>query len=315
MKQMISPFESVISLSTALRRSSNSPRNLVPATIEPRFDRDQSLVAQLVGNVAFDDALRQTLDNGRLADARLADQHRIVLGSAAQHLHHAANLFIAPDHRIELAAPRLLGQIDGIALQRLIFRFRILIGNPLRAAHRDQRLQNRIVGRALLDSGGCPAGSYFCSAMASSRCSVETYSSLKFSASLNARFEYLVQGGRDVHARARARSGDLGDRLRAGARPRATMAIRLHAALFQHGPHDALALAGQRNQQMQRVTAWCPFFSAGDFLRLLNRFLRFLRQFVKSKQWVPAFWKHKPGRKPFGRPGMHSPVRCLKVTV
>src|ERR1039458_9389233 len=36
MKQMISPLDSVISLRTAFRRSSNSPRNLVPATMEPR---------------------------------------------------------------------------------------------------------------------------------------------------------------------------------------------------------------------------------------------------------------------------------------
>ena len=36
MKVMISPSASVISLSTAFRRSSNSPRYLAPATIEPR---------------------------------------------------------------------------------------------------------------------------------------------------------------------------------------------------------------------------------------------------------------------------------------
>ncbi len=36
MKVMISPSASVISLSTAFRRSSNSPRYLAPATMEPR---------------------------------------------------------------------------------------------------------------------------------------------------------------------------------------------------------------------------------------------------------------------------------------
>src|ERR1035438_2996943 len=36
MKQMISPLESMISLTTALSRSSNSPRNLVPAIMLPR---------------------------------------------------------------------------------------------------------------------------------------------------------------------------------------------------------------------------------------------------------------------------------------
>ena len=69
-------------------------------------DRDQLLVAQLIGNVAFDNALREAFDDGGLAHAGLADQHRIVLGAAAQHLHDAANFFVAADHRVELAAAR-----------------------------------------------------------------------------------------------------------------------------------------------------------------------------------------------------------------
>ena len=36
MKQMISPLESMISFTTAFRRSSNSPRNFVPAIMDPR---------------------------------------------------------------------------------------------------------------------------------------------------------------------------------------------------------------------------------------------------------------------------------------
>jgi hypothetical protein len=35
----------------------------------------------------------------------LADQHRIVLGAPAQHLDDAANLLVAADDRVELAAP------------------------------------------------------------------------------------------------------------------------------------------------------------------------------------------------------------------
>ena len=49
-----------------------------------------------------------------------------------------------------LPRARLLGEIDGVALQRLIFRFRILIGHALRAAHRDQRFQDGVVVGALL---------------------------------------------------------------------------------------------------------------------------------------------------------------------
>ncbi len=99
MKQMISPFDSVISLRTALRRSSNSPRNLVPATIWPRSIATSFLLRKLVGHVAFEDALREAFDDGRLADAGLADEHRIVLGAPAEHLHDAADFVVAADHR------------------------------------------------------------------------------------------------------------------------------------------------------------------------------------------------------------------------
>jgi hypothetical protein len=166
---------------------------LVPATIWPQIDRDQFLVAQLVGHVALDDALRQAFHDGGLADAGFADQHRIVLGAAAQHLHDAADLFVAADHGVELAAPRLLGQIDGVAFERLVFRFRILIGHALRAAHGHQRFQNGVVVAPCLLSR-LPAGSYFWSAMPSSRCSVETYSSLKRFGFLESGVENLLQG-------------------------------------------------------------------------------------------------------------------------
>ena len=43
---------------------------------------------------------------------------------------------------------RQLGQIFGIALQRLILRFGILVGDLLIAAHRGQRAQNVVVGGA-----------------------------------------------------------------------------------------------------------------------------------------------------------------------
>ena len=66
-------------------------------------DGDQLLVLELVGHVAADDALRQAFDDGGLADAGLADQHRVVLGAAAEHLHDAADLVVAADHRVELA--------------------------------------------------------------------------------------------------------------------------------------------------------------------------------------------------------------------
>ena len=82
-------------------------------------ERDDALVLQNFGHVAGDDAARQAFDDGGLADAGLADQHGIVLGAAAQHLHDAANLLVAPDDRVELAAARQFGEVLGVLFERL----------------------------------------------------------------------------------------------------------------------------------------------------------------------------------------------------
>src|SRR5450759_4407 len=76
-----------------------------------QIERHDALVLQGFGHVAGDDALREAFDDGSLPHARLADQHRIILGAPRKHLHHAANFFIAANDGIELAAPRLLVQV------------------------------------------------------------------------------------------------------------------------------------------------------------------------------------------------------------
>ena len=149
-----------------------------------QVERDDALVLQRFRHVAGDDALRQAFDDGRLAHARLADQHRIIFRAPREHLHHAANFFIAADHRIELAAPRLLGQVARITLQRLILGFGILVGDALRSANRGQRLQDGVVRRAVTRQQFLRRIPLQIVGHASSRCSVETYSSLKVSASL-----------------------------------------------------------------------------------------------------------------------------------
>ena len=99
MKRMIWPCAASTSLSTALSRSSNSPRNFAPATSARHVERDEPLVLERLGHVAAHDALGDALDDGRLADARLADEHGVVLGAAREHLHHAADLLVAADDR------------------------------------------------------------------------------------------------------------------------------------------------------------------------------------------------------------------------
>ncbi len=58
--------------------------------------------------------------SGTFTDAGLADQHRIVLGAAREHLDGAPDLLIAADHRIDLAVACGLGEVTGIFLQRVV---------------------------------------------------------------------------------------------------------------------------------------------------------------------------------------------------
>ena len=68
-----------------------------------QIQRIDLLALQCLRNVTGVDLLRQTFDHGGFADTRLADQHRIVLGAAAQHHHHTLDLTRATNHRIKLA--------------------------------------------------------------------------------------------------------------------------------------------------------------------------------------------------------------------
>ena len=74
-------------------------------------ERQDALVRQEVRHVAVVDLLRQAFDDGGLADARLADQHGVVLGAAAEHLLHALQLVVAADQRIERVLHRRFGQV------------------------------------------------------------------------------------------------------------------------------------------------------------------------------------------------------------
>jgi hypothetical protein len=66
-------------------------------------ERDQALALQALGHVAVGDAAGEALDDRGLADARLADEDRIVLGATAEHLDDAPDLVVAPDDGVDLA--------------------------------------------------------------------------------------------------------------------------------------------------------------------------------------------------------------------
>jgi hypothetical protein len=136
MNRMTRPSSLDSSLSTAFRRSSKSPRNLAPAKQRAQVQGQNALVAQPLGHLAIDHTLRQALDDGGLAHAGLTDEHRVVLGAPLQHLDGATDLVVAPDHRVQLAVARALGQVDGVLLQRLPRLFRVGAVHALTTAHR-----------------------------------------------------------------------------------------------------------------------------------------------------------------------------------
>ena len=66
------------------------------------------------------DPQRQAFGNRSLTHTRLTDQHRVVLGPAAQHLHRAADFLIPANDRVDLALFGPRGQVEAVFLQSLI---------------------------------------------------------------------------------------------------------------------------------------------------------------------------------------------------
>ncbi len=97
--------------------------------------RPDALALQTFGHVAGDDALGEPFDDGGLADAGLADEHRVVLRAPRENLDHASDLLVATDDRIELARLGECGQIAPVLLERLIRPFGILRRHLLSSSH------------------------------------------------------------------------------------------------------------------------------------------------------------------------------------
>ena len=148
---------------------------------------EDRLVPQALGHVAADDALGEALDDRGLADAGVADEHRVVLRLAGQDLDDAADLAVPADDRVELAGPGVGDQVAAVLLQRLVGDLRHGRGDPLVAADRGERLQEprpgsgRARAAAARPASRCPRR-----AGRSRRCSTETYSSLSRLASRSA---------------------------------------------------------------------------------------------------------------------------------
>ena len=82
-------------------------------------ERVDLLALEQLGHLVVGDALGEALDDGRLADARLADEHRVVLGAPREDLHDALDLGGAADARVELALFGELGEVAAELVEHL----------------------------------------------------------------------------------------------------------------------------------------------------------------------------------------------------
>ena len=87
---------------------------------------DQVAVAQGARYVTGHDTLSDALDDGRLADARLTDEHGVVLGAAGQDLDGTTDLVGTADDRVELAGAGEVANVATVLLQRL--KLRLVLG-------------------------------------------------------------------------------------------------------------------------------------------------------------------------------------------
>ena len=115
--------------------------------------------------------------------------------------------------------------------------------------------------------------------MASSRCSVETYSSLKLAASLKARSRSSLAALESV-ACAAPPPETLGRRLDLAV-SLAQHGLRTDADLLQHGQNDAFFVLQQRRQQVQRQQFGIAVLG-GEVVASLHRFLRLDRKFFPT---------------------------------
>src|SRR5699024_5154991 len=116
---------------------------------------DQTLVPQRVGHIAVDDALCEALHHRGLAHTGVPDEHRVVLRAAGQYLHHAADLRVPSDDRVDLALTRRGGQVHAVLLQGVVGALGVRAGD-LRAAAYLREGSEQLVPRGAGSRQGLP---------------------------------------------------------------------------------------------------------------------------------------------------------------
>ena len=163
MNRMIGCGDALTSAMTDLSRFSNSPLTPAPACSRPRSSVRTATFLQRRRHVAGHDAQGEALDHGRLADAGLAGQDRVVLPAPRQDVDDLADLEIAADDRVDLALLGPVGQVE----RELVEGRRLRPGRGGRGAGRlgrSRRPRTALSADAAIDRrpGRAPAASAGC---------------------------------------------------------------------------------------------------------------------------------------------------------
>ncbi len=122
------------------------------------IERENGLVLQPLRHVAAHDALRQPFGDGRLADARLADEHGVVLCFAREDADDVADLLIAADDRVHLAFAGALDEVGAVLFQCVIGVLGVVArdgaGLDLFQLGHKARLRDAVRAEDALDGGG-----------------------------------------------------------------------------------------------------------------------------------------------------------------
>ena len=154
MNRITWPSASLISLRTALSRSSNSPRNLAPAMSAPRSSETTRLSLRPSGTSPRTIRWARPSAMAVLPTPGSPMRTGLFFVRRRQHLDDAADLVVAADDRVELAGSRLGGEVAAVLLERGVGALGVRGGDALAAADALERLEDGLApGCVALEEG------------------------------------------------------------------------------------------------------------------------------------------------------------------
>ena len=239
------------------------------------IEREDRFVLQRLGHLVRDDPLRKALDDGRLADARFADENGVVLRLAGQDADDIPDLVVTADDRVHFLFPCTLDQIRAVFGKRLIRILRRVGRHALAAAHRLQRLQTGLL-RDLVRTEQAFQHRVRVFDQGQKQMLDGDIFVLHLLCDVFRAVQRRINGTRNIILiRLAARAGHA-RQLRQLRVHRSLKAFKRHAHLFQQLRHKAVFLLQKRGQQMDLLDLLVLVFN-GQLLGGLNGLQRFLR--------------------------------------